>query len=435
MAPQRTPGLLFATCATLLACLAQTSAGCDKSTADMPVNTAPSPNASILPAPLASQAQPAAEVPPFPGAAPSATTPDPPRSTGPDGGSSPAQAMRSDEPLADDPLTQREVAGISLQSEWRYAEVPGPPRAPDVNLGALDLARKLTLPRVTVDLASVGRMRMIFDSRAMPLARGSEVRARADHYGHAVVWPGGSHYRVLPSGGLRSLFAESRADAVPLVRPQSSGKLEGPRRLGYLTRKWELSTRAGSMVLEQARIPGAGEGGVLLCRFLAEVLTIDPSAAPCGFDDVPLRAQFNWPEGGSVTFEVTRVADKVDLAAAELLVPPPLAQFLPGDLPLAPRVTLDRDDLAAFRTRPSEATPGAAAGDGLLLRNGTDLLRYVFIDGVPVAWAWPAQDTAVLGLVRGRYVLQWRSFLADTLDPPVAIEVPGRASLGLERDR
>jgi hypothetical protein len=231
------------------------------------------------------------------------------------------------------------------------------------------------------------------------------------------------------------LLAEGRADAVPLVRPQSAGKLEGVRRLGYVTRRWELSTRAGRMLIEQARIPGAGEGGVLLCRFLAEVLTIDPSAAPCGFDDVPLRAQFNWPDAGSITFEVVRVADKVDLAAAEMLVPPPLAQFLPGDLPSAPRVILEHDDLAAFRTRPTETVPGGAPGDGLLLRNGSDLARYVFVDGVPIAWVWPGQDTKVSGLLRGRYVLQWRSFLADTLDAPVVIDVPGRALLGAGNER
>ena len=130
--------------------------------------------------------------------------------------------------------------------------------------------------------------------------------------GHLLVWPNGVKYRVLPPGAVRTLLGERRVDAVPLVRPQTSTKSEGPHRLGLATKKWDLSTRTGKLSLEQAHIAGAGEGGPLLCRMLAEIIAVDPLFAPCSDEEVPLRAQYSWPDGGSVAFEVTALAEKVD---------------------------------------------------------------------------------------------------------------------------
>src|SRR5437763_8675517 len=57
---------------------------------------------------------------------------------------------------------------LPILGEWKYADVAAPTRAAEVNLAGLDAARKATLPRMTIDLASVGRMRVAFDSRALP---------------------------------------------------------------------------------------------------------------------------------------------------------------------------------------------------------------------------------------------------------------------------
>jgi hypothetical protein len=285
-------------------------------------------------------------------------------------------------------------------------------------------------------------MRVIFDSRALPLGQGSEIRARGDRYGHVLVWPNGSQYRVLPPGAVRTLLGERRVDATPLVRPQTVGVGEGARRSGYATRKWELATRTGKLTLEQAKIATAGDGGILLCRLLCEMIAIDPSAAPCASDEVPLRAQFTWPLGGSIAFEVAAVAERVDFSAGQLLVPPTGGDFTVADLPpSANGAFLTRDELAALRLRAVDAADAAAPGapsDGLLLYNATDCLRYVFLDAIPIAWVGPNREQLVQGLLKGRYSLQWRTFLGDVVDPPSNVEVPARSAIGLPetgRDR
>jgi hypothetical protein len=287
---------------------------------------------------------------------------------------------------------------------------------------------------MTIELAPQGRMRVVFTSRGLPLRQGAEVRARTDNYGHVLVWPNGGGYRVLPVGAVRTLLGERRIDAVPLVRPLTSTKGDGMRRLGFPTKKWEIATRSGKMILELGRIAGAGESGALWCRFLSEIIALDPAAAPCTGDEVPLRAQFIWPRGGGVTFEAIAVSEKAELSPSQLLVPPSDSEFTPGSPPPdAGGLFLTSDELAAFRTKPAEVVAPLAPGaprDGLLIHNATDIARYLFLDSVPVAWVDPNRDQLVLGPPRGRYQLQWRTFLGEAGDPPLTVEIPGRVSIG-----
>jgi hypothetical protein len=290
---------------------------------------------------------------------------------------------------------------------------------------------------MAIELAPLGRMRVVFTSRGLPLRQGSEIRARTDHYGHVLVWPNNEGYRVLPVGAVRTLLGERRVDAIPLVRPLTSTKGEGARRLGYATKKWEIATRSGKMVLELARMTGAGESGALLCRFLSEIIALDPGTVPCGGDDVPLRAQFVWPRGGGVTFEAISVSEKTELSPSQLLVPPSGSEFTPGNAPPdAGGLFLTSEELAAFRTRPTEALPipPGAPKDGLLLHNATDVARYVFLDSVPVAWVDPGRDQLVVGPPRGRYQLQWRTFLGEAGDAPLTVDLPARVSIGGSAD-
>lgn len=418
----------------LLALLLAVIAGCDKTPPELLENATPSPNASILPAPLSSIAQPAAEMPTT--TRPKSESAGRPQLT--DAAALVPAALRGDQAPDDDSLTQRELQGVTFEAEWHYPDaVPGA-KGPEVNVAGVEAARRLTGARMTVDLTSVGRMRVTFDSRALPLARGAEIRARSDLYGHLLVWPNGSQYRVLPPGAVRTLLGERRVDAVPLVRAQSVARGEGARRNGFATKKWDLETRTGKLSLEQAKIPGTGEGGVLLCRFLAEIIAIDPSAAPCAADEAPLHAQFVWPEGGSVAFEVTTIAERVEFSAGQLLVPPVGGEFTPAQLPPSSSgVFLTREELGAFRLRPIElpSTRGVGAPDeGTVLYNGTDTMRYAFVDAVPVAWVAPNHDQPVLGLPRGRYLFQWRTFLGDAVDPPTMVELPARISIGVALD-
>jgi hypothetical protein len=69
-----------------------------------------------------------------------------------------------------------------------------------------------------------------------------------------------------------------------------------------------------------------------------------------------------------------------------------------------------------------------------VLHNGTDTLRYAFVDNVPLAWVLPNHEQVVTGLPRGRYVVQWRTFLGDAVDAPAIVELPARSSVGAAAD-
>jgi hypothetical protein len=408
-------------------------AGCDRVPPEPIENTTPSPNASILPAPLASIEQAQTESP----ASTRQSAEGEGRTLAADGAA--PQVLRGDQAPDDDSLAQRELQGVTLDAEWRYPEAALPPKAPEVNLAGIEAARRAAAAQITIHLASAGRMRVTFDSRTLPLSQGAEIRARSDLLGHVLVWPSGSQYRVLPPGAVRTLLGERRVDAVPLVRPQIAIKGEGAHRAGFATRIWELSTRTGKLFLEVGKIAGAGEGSVLFCRFLAEIIAVDPLLAPCAAEEVPLHAHYVWPDGGSITLDVTAVAEKVDFSAALFFqVPPQASEFTRAALPPSgARVFLTREELAAFRVRPPELI--ASRGDNapeeaLMLHNGTDAFKYAFLDTVPVAWVAPNHDQLIAGLPRGRYVLQWRTFLGDTVDPPVTVELPAHALIGIVPD-
>jgi hypothetical protein len=405
---------------------------CDRSSESQLENATPSPNASILPAPLSSAETPSRT----PGSALERS--EAAKISALEGGTVVPLPMRVDQALEDDVLPQKDVVGVSLQGEWRYADPGGASKSPEVNQAGVDAARKLTAPRLTVDLSPLGRMRVVFASRGLPLRRGTELRARTDRYGHVLVWPDATGYRVLPVGASRTLLGERRIDAIPLVRPVSSVRSEGARRLGYPTRKWDVATRSGKMSLETARIAGAGESGVLLCRFLSELIALDPEATQCSSDEVPLRAQYTWPRAGGVTFEAVAISEKAELSSLLLAVPPAGSEFTPGGSPPdAGGVFLTSDELAAFRLRAAETAAPLAPGaprDGLLVHNGTDVPRYLFLDAVPVAWIDPNRDQLVLGPPRGHYQVQWRTFLGESSEPPITIDVPSRVSIGGSAD-
>jgi hypothetical protein len=93
---------------------------------------------------------------------------------------------------------------------------------------------------------------------------------------------------------------------------------------------------------------------------------------------------------------------------------------------------LTKEELTAFRLRPLEGLGPKAVGapdEGLVLHNGTDTVRYAFLDGVPVAWVPPNEDQTLVGLQHGRYWLQWRTFLGNAVEPPAIVEVPAHLAL------
>lgn len=352
---------------------------------------------------------------------------------GSDAGARPSPTwLRPGEALEADAVKERELLGIRLEGEWRWSDLPPPSRAPEVSSSGIEAARQATAFKWTIDLAETGRMRVRFASKTFLLPHGTELRARIDRYGHLLVWPDATRYRTLPPGTLRALLGERRVDLSPLTRPRIGSAGKGTRRFGLATRRTEASTRTGSLTLEQAKIPEAGEGGALLCRLFAELVAVDPSAADCIAGEVPLRAQFGWSQGGSIAFEVTAMQHRPDIPASLLLMPPPSAAQTSELPPSGTGLLLSPKELASFRLRAvglAPPTPGKP-NEGLVAYNGTDLLRYVLVDGVPVAWISPWQEQHIPHLPGGRYVVGWRSFFAEDAASSETIDLPARIPAG-----
>ncbi len=344
-----------------------------------------------------------------------------------------ARPTRIAEPLPADTLGPKDVAGVSFGGEWRWLDAPAAPKAPEVNAEGLAAARRLTALRWSVSLTEGGRMRVAFDGRAFPLPLGTELRARADRYGHALVFPAGREYRVVPAGALRALFGDLRLDVTPLVAGEARPRGAGAPHHGAAVRRVDLVSRLGTLHLDTVRSPEAGLGALLLCRMLVELAAVDPTTQVCARDELPVRAHYVWPGGGSAIFEAGEIARQKETPTHEVLCPPANASFAAtATPPAAPGVILTRDEAAAFRSRPIETVAPAASApaEGLVVRNGTDGVRALVLDGIPVAWVQPGAEHSIVGLPRGRYVVQGRSFLGDSVEAPRTVELPARVTIG-----
>lgn len=405
-----------------------------------PVDAPASPQATAEPAPLAQ--------------APTSPPSGAPIQTNPEAGP-PPQPMRGDQDLPvdvprepskekeqarDTPKDLREsrdLAGWSMQAVLRPSDVAGAPKAGEVNERALDVVRKKTEPRLLVDLSQT-RMRMILASAGFALPVDTEVRARLDRYGHVLLLPREGTYRVVAPGALRALFGERRLDVAPLVAAEISPAGEGPRRFGFRTRKVEVSTRAAKASFEIAVVKDAGEGGPLLCRALLDLMNAPPSTPLCATDDIPVRAELRWTTKGAIVLEAQTLVRRTDLATNAMAAPPASVSFAASPIPaVGADVMLSRAELASLRTNAIElppSPPDAAAPraeSGLVLVNGTDQLRFAWIDGVAAAWIAPGAREELPSLVRGRYVVQWRTFLGDAFEPGQLVSVPGTSEIGM----
>jgi hypothetical protein len=398
-----------------------------------------SPQAKAEPAPLAT-------IPAIPASA------QPPVLASLDGGSLPAP-LREDQALSSDLVGKdAPVNAYELVAVLRAADVPPPPKAPEVSLPGIDAARAKTEAALTIDLAPT-RARFVLEGGGFTLAPGTELRARVDRYGYVVLAPDGETYCVAAPGALRALLGERRLDVAPLAAAEVTPGGEGQKRLGRATRKVNVATRAAKAAFEIAHVADVGEGGTLLCRALLDLVNASPSTPLCGEGDVPLRVELRWttpstpPVGfarssasGAIVFDAVSLARRTDLPVQSLAAPPSAAAFANGLAPKASEIMLSPSELGAFRTGPVDVTPPAAPGaaqhpvapadSALTLVNSTDELRFAWIDGVPVAWLAPGARETLRGLVRGRYVLQWRTFLGDALDAPQTIALPAVSDLG-----
>jgi len=379
--------------------------------------TEPSPNASILPAPLATERE---------------KLPQPidagPIDSGPDAEvMPPTEPGREDQAFPPDLVLPHDLSGLEIKARFRWPDVASPPRLPEANADVVERARSGSTFDVRLTLSPVGRLNLTLDSRRFVLPEGSELRARADFYGHALVWPDGGTYVVVQPGALRTVLNERRADTVPLARPKLTRPTPG-RALGFTTERGTLTTALGRLELEQAHVPGSGGGAALLCRLLVELAGVHPDTPACASELLPLRAEYAWNEGGRLTFEVTAYDRVPALDPARLVTPPASAEHRIGELPAQPSpLLLERAQLKNFRLRPVP-TPDHkdAPKDGLLVVNGDDLPRFLLVDGVPALRLLPRGAGVLLELLRGTYALSTRTFLGDELETLGPTTVPAR---------
>lgn len=410
--------------------LALLGLGCESRRAEplgVPSASEPSPNASVLPAPLV---KPAPKPEPREGEhLPSATaadgvTAEPPR------------PIREDDVLASE-AELRASPGLALEARLRWLEPP-PPRSPEGNSDALARAREKTAFDIALELSPLGRLRVGLGSRAFAFPLGTELRARDDRYGHILVWPRRESYTPLAPGTLRALLSEVRADVAPLadaaVISSGSGSL-----LGFPTRRQRLETSVGRLELEQATLPAAGSAGTLWCRLLVELLAVAPESTACGTDWVPLRAEYVWTSGARFELEVTKVAKRSELAIDGLLVPPATAAARRGELPELPFVSLlDERELGELRVRalpPANKPDANAPKVGLLFQNRSDAPRYLLVDGVPLVWLRADAEWLVTGLKTGRYTVQARDFFGAEATPARVVELPVRFTVGDDTEK
>lgn len=385
-----------------------------------------SPNASILPAPLAT-------------GVPSPL--DAGLDAGPelDGGSTslaadaaaPVSLPRPDLALSAEIPVLRELSGVTLEGAWKWRDVPPPAKVPELSVAGVRAAAEPSKLTWKLDVAEVGRLRIALTSRAFALPRRAELRSVVDRLGHIVLWPDGTEYRVVAPGALRPLLGERRNDVTPLVLA-SGTSAQGPLIAGLPTRRIELGSPLGTVRLDLAKVPEAGQGAMLLCRALLDIAGIDPRSPVCKPNELPLAASYAWQGGGGVGFEVASLTKRIDLAYNDLLVPPPGAVFAAGGLPAVPDgVLVTREELAAFRTAPANASPAPdAPGEGILAENRSDMLAYLLVDGVPVVLVPPGGTRYLIGPQRGRYGIEWRTFFGERVVNLGAIVLPARLVYG-----
>jgi hypothetical protein len=345
----------------------------------------------------------------------------------PEAGPPQPRPLRADAKLPTDVILREEQAGVMLKATFVPRALPAAPLGPEVNASGIEAAAKLTAPVVAVTLTAIGRMKILFESRALPLPYRSEIRARFERFGNLVFWPGSSRYRILPPGALRTALGERRVDVTPLVSGQKSGLGEGTR-LDQPTRMFVLESPLGKVRMEVASLPESGLGGPLLCRALVELVGIDPASPECKPEEVPLFASIDWIDGHGIDFVVNGFERRTDLSPGEALVPPPAATRSDDALPEATDgVYLTREELAAFRSQAIEVRPAdpASPPDGFIAENGRDQQMILYLDGVPVVSVPPLDKRFIIGPLRGRYVAQWRTFLGDRIDEPTIVELPG----------
>jgi hypothetical protein len=126
------------------------------------------------------------------------------------------------------------------------------------------------------------------------------------------------------------------------------------------------------------------------------------------------------------TFDAYALARRTDVSPLVFATPPGTATYEESIAEKPSLVLLTPTELSALRTPAGDADAGVT----LSLVNSTDELRFLWLDGVPIAWLSPGARESVGGLPRGHYALQWRTFLGDAIDPVQTVTLPATSDVG-----
>jgi hypothetical protein len=349
-----------------------------------------------------------------------------------DAGSPPASPLKDHELLHVDGLSTRDTGGVVLDAEWRWSDVPGASNAGETSADALEVLRNGTRLRMRIEVATAGRLSIVFVGHGYPWPDGTELRARIDRLGHVLVWPDGKHYRIVVPGALRALFADRRLDRGLLFTPKVTIDTPGSA-IGQATARQSLNTPIGAIQLEQATLAAGGIGAPLLCRFLVELVGVDPNTGTCAPDQLVLRANVMSAPSGKLQFVVNQWSRKQDLPLAGIQLPPDDAKLETSGVPVPNLGTVPRAQLAALRDRGTATTPPVAKDAprlGLVAVNRTLSLRALMLDGIPVAWLPSSAEIALPELQNGAYTIGWRDFFGSLIEAPKTVTLPAKVVVG-----
>jgi len=434
---------------------------------EVDVNPSESPQAKAVPAPLTTESAPVSIGSVRPLVA--------------DAGEVPALRARPDRELAAD-TGGKDTGGFGGVWTVRPENAWSAPRSADVAVGPLEALRRKLETKLAFE-TTASRARVALQGGTFLVPDGVELRFRNDVLGAILLAPGGSRYRVLPPGSLRTFFDEGRFDVVPLAvaktafeEPANGGdsakKASEIRRKNVANsrvlprsasdarllvaelplRRRTVTTDRGAVTLDVANLEGAGEGGVLLCRLFLDLVDASPDVAACGLNDLPVRVELHLAgeavdgrkraRGGAkgIVFEATELVRRPDTtppallpgaketrpesaSSSAFLAPPPNATLLREPLTNGPgRLMASVADLEDLKGHPDPDSPG------LTLKNNEGRPFVAWFEGIPIASVSPGESLVVPGLARGRYTLQFRTFLGNVVLPYSAAPVPGVAS-------
>jgi hypothetical protein len=258
-----------------------------------------------------------------------------------------------------------------------------------------------------IELEAGGTMRLRLTGGGFPLPTGTELLARHDFYGHLLVWPKATRYRVLPLGSAAAVLQERRVDVAPLVTPTVTKEHKPKeRRFGFEIEHVDLKTERGTLGFEFLVLPEADAAGVPLCRLLLELAGAPPSHKLCSPSRLPARAAYHFANGAKLDFVVDTLKLRTE-TITPLEVPPRSARFTSRELPAKDPMLLDEQQLDAL-WRGTEMGELELVNDGLVG-------AYVLLDNTPVAFLPSKTSHKFRSLRRAEMVVELRDFFGHEL--------------------